>query len=118
MRRRIITWRLATHIPWHRERLRVPRQYSCKTRSTGCGGSCFEEDEATRAQEEERNAIARYVPKYLEKAFPTETGPPGTADWFLFTPHIDFIGCFLFDFIGSGDRSNEVGILLGGGIVD
>ena len=71
---------------------------------------------ATRAQEE-RIAVARYVAKYLEKDFPTET-EPATADWFLVTPHIDFIGCSLFDFIGSGDRSNEVGILLDDGIVD
>ena len=71
---------------------------------------------ATRAQEE-RIAVARYVTKYLEKALSTET-EPGTEDWFLVTPHIDFIGCSLFDFIGSGDRSNEVGILLDVGIVD
>ena len=70
---------------------------------------------ATRAQED-RIAVARYVTKYLEKAFSTET-EPGTAIWFLVTPHIDFIGFSLLDFIGSGDRSNEVGILLGGGIV-
>ena len=71
---------------------------------------------ATRAQEE-RIAVARYVAKYLEKTFSTETEPE-MADWFLVTPHIDFIGCSLFDFIGSGDRSNEVGILLDDGIVD
>ena len=71
---------------------------------------------ATRAQEE-RIPFARYVTKYLEKAFSTET-EPGTADWFLVTPHIDFIGCSLFDFIGIGDRSNEVGILLDGDVVD
>ena len=72
----------------------------------------------TRAQEE-RIAAARYVTKchLKKKAFSTET-EPGTADWFLVTPHIDFIGCSLFDFIGSGDRSNEVGILLDDGIVD
>ena len=71
---------------------------------------------ATRAQED-RIAVARYVTKYLEKAFSTET-EPGTAIWFLVTPHIDFIGCSLFKFIGSGDRPNEVGILLDGGISD
>ena len=71
---------------------------------------------ATRAQED-RIAVARYVTKYLEKAFSTET-EPGTAIWFLVTPHIDFIGCSLFDVIGSGDRSNEVGYLLDGDFVD
>ena len=71
---------------------------------------------ATRAQEE-RVAVARYVPKYLEKDNPTKM-EPGTADWFLVTPHINFIGCSLLDFIGIGDRSNEVGILLDCGIID
>ena len=71
---------------------------------------------ATRAQEE-RIAVVRYVAKYLKKAFSTKT-EPGTADWFLVTPHADFISFSRFDFIGDGDRSNEVGILLDGDIVD
>ena len=71
---------------------------------------------ATRAQKE-RAAVAPYVTKYLEKAFPMES-EPGTTDWFLVTPYIGFIGFSLFDFIGSGDRPNEVGILLDGDMVD
>ena len=67
---------------------------------------------ATRAQEE-RIAVARYVAKYLEKAFCTET-EPGTADWFLVSDFIDFIGFSIFDFTGGGDRSNEVRVLLDG----
>ena len=73
--------------------------------------------ELARRAQEERIAVARYVAKYLEKAFCTET-EPGTADWSLVTPNIDFIGFSLFDFIGGGDRPNEVGILLDGDILD